>query len=79
MREQQQLLAQKVNELQDVLEEERTLRGTLPICMYCKKIRDEEDRWDAIEKYLAVHSDVDFSHGICPDCMETHYPGSVDD
>lgn len=46
----------------------RTLHGLLPICMYCKKIKNDEGYWEVLETYVREHSDADFSHGICPDC-----------
>ncbi len=46
------------------------LHGLLPICCYCKKIRDDQNYWHRVESYITVHSDVRFSHGICPDCTE---------
>ena len=52
------------------LEEIKTLKGILPICMYCKKIRDDSGYWSQIETYIQARSDADFSHGVCPDCME---------
>ncbi len=45
--------------------------------MHCKKIRDDEGSWDQIERYISQHSGVKFSHGICPNCMEEHYPAEV--
>jgi len=50
------------------------LRGMLPICSECKKIRDDRGYWNRIESYLSQHSDVKFSHGICPDCAKKLYP-----
>lgn len=47
------------------------LRGLLPICSYCKKIRNDRDYWEQLEGYISRHSDATFSHGICPDCMKT--------
>jgi PAS domain S-box-containing protein len=55
-------------------DEVKTLRGLLPICMHCKKIRDDSDYWHGFETYISAHSKADFSHGICPDCLETKYP-----
>jgi PAS domain S-box-containing protein len=52
----------------------KTLRGLLPICAHCKKIRDDQGYWQQIESYVTQHSDADFTHGICPTCFETHYP-----
>lgn len=60
--------------LNDYISEIQTLRGILPICSTCKKIRDDEGYWKQIEAYLGAHSDVNFSHGICPDCAEKYYP-----
>jgi K+-sensing histidine kinase KdpD len=49
------------------------LEGLLPICSYCKKIRDKDDKWQFLEVYIAERSQATFSHGICPDCMKEHY------
>jgi PAS domain S-box-containing protein len=57
-----------VRELQDALAEVRTLQGILPICSYCKKIRDDENYWQTVESYIARHTNTRFSHGICPSC-----------
>ena len=48
----------------------RQLKDLIPICMYCKKIRDDSDYWQSIEAYIREHTGSDFSHGICPDCSE---------
>jgi len=56
--------------LQQALDEIRTLRGILPICAYCKKIRDDAGYWSQVEKYVSDHTDAKFSHGICPTCFE---------
>jgi phosphoserine phosphatase RsbU/P len=70
----QQTLAARVNELQAALANVRTLSGLLPICAYCKRIRDDRDYWTQIEQYLAEYSDAQFSHGICPECLVEHMP-----
>lgn len=57
--------------LQDALLEVRTLRDILPICSYCKKVRDDENYWDTVESYISRHTATRFSHGICPNCMAT--------
>lgn len=49
------------------------LEGLLPICSYCKKIRDQNDKWQVMEKYIMDRSAATFTHGICPDCMREHY------
>ncbi len=56
--------------LQKALEEVKTLQGIIPICGYCKNIRDEEGLWNQLEVYIHSHSEAKFSHGICPDCYE---------
>jgi PAS domain S-box-containing protein len=59
-----------VRELQAALAEVRTLREILPLCSYCRKVRDDEDYWHTVESYVAKHTDTKFSHGICPECYE---------
>lgn len=61
-----------VAELRAALAEVKTLRDFLPMCSYCRKIRDDEDYWLSVEAYLARHTNTKFSHGICPECMEAH-------
>lgn len=51
----------------------RTLRGFIPICMHCKNVRDDKGFWEKVEHYIEDHADVQFSHGICPDCMKKYY------
>ena len=63
-----------IDELQRALKEVKTLSGMLPICAHCKKIRDDKGYWNQIESYIHEHSDATFSHGICQDCMQEHYP-----
>lgn len=60
--------------LQAVLDNARVLRGLLPICASCKKIRDDQGYWHHLEAYIQANSEADFSHGICPDCAERLYP-----
>jgi len=52
----------------------KTLRGLLPICAHCKKIRDDRGYWQQLEAYVRQHTEADFSHGICPDCIGTYFP-----
>ncbi|HIJ78424.1 MAG: hypothetical protein OEY01_04415 [Desulfobulbaceae bacterium] len=66
-------------QLKNALSEVRTLRDILPICSFCKKIRDDDGCWDQLEVYITNHSDTDFSHGICPDCLEEHYPKELEE
>ncbi len=67
----QESLAQRVRELQAALQHVRQLQGILPICCYCKKIRNDQNYWQQVEAYISTHSDARFSHGICPDCWES--------
>ncbi len=61
-------------ELQNALHEIKQLSGLLPICSHCKKIRNDKGYWLNVEKYVSDHSDAQFSHSICPDCMREHFP-----
>ena len=63
-----------IGELQEALAKIKTLSGLLPICSYCKKIRDEKGYWNQVEVYIQKHSDADFSHSICSECMEKYFP-----
>jgi DNA-binding response OmpR family regulator len=65
---------QLIVELQEALAEVKALSGLLPICMSCKKIRDDEGYWEQMEHYIQEHSEAKFSHGICPDCRTKLYP-----
>ena len=67
----QQKLAERVADLQAALSNVKQLRGLLPICSYCKRIRGDDQYWQQVEGYIAEHSDAQFSHGICPSCFET--------
>lgn len=62
-----------ITKLQEALNNIKTLKGLLPICAHCKKIRDDKGYWNQIEAYIRDHSDAEFSHGICPECAETLY------
>jgi sigma-B regulation protein RsbU (phosphoserine phosphatase) len=66
----QQKLAERVDELQTALSNVKQLRGLLPICSYCKRIRGDDQYWQQVEGYVAQHSDAQFSHGICPSCYD---------
>ncbi len=59
-----------IQELRKALEEIKTLRGLIPICAWCKRIRDDKGYWDELEVYLSKHSEATFSHGLCPRCRE---------
>lgn len=65
----------EVNEqLRTALAEVKVLRGMLPICSICKKIRDDKGYWEKIENYIQQHSEAEFSHSLCPDCVKKYYP-----
>ena len=61
-------------ELRSALEEVRALQGILPICMHCKKIKDDAGAWQPLEQYISARSDAQFSHGLCTECLESRYP-----
>lgn len=63
-------LRQHVRELEDALAHVKQLQGLLPICSYCKKIRDDQDYWHSVDRYIAKETNVRFSHGICPTCYD---------
>jgi len=63
-----------INELQAALENVKTLKGMLPICANCKKVRDDKGYWNQIESYVQQHTDASFTHGLCPDCAKQLYP-----
>jgi hypothetical protein len=67
-------LERTVCELQHSLAMVKNLSGLIPICAHCKKIRSDEGYWQAVEQYVTEHTDAQFSHGICPDCLGIHYP-----
>jgi sigma-B regulation protein RsbU (phosphoserine phosphatase) len=66
----QSQLSARVRELQEALAHVNELQGLLPICCYCKKIRDDQNYWQHVENYITARSDAQFSHGICPTCYE---------
>ncbi len=73
--EQKQVEAERerlVADLQAALAEVKSLREILPLCSYCRRVRDDADYWDSVENYIARHTDTRFSHGICPSCMTEH-------
>jgi len=67
-------LAGKIDELQQALVHVKQLQGLLPICMHCKKIRDDGDSWHRLETYIERHSEAMFTHSLCQDCISEHYP-----
>jgi DNA-binding response OmpR family regulator len=67
-------LAGKVEELERAVQHVKVLQGLLPICMYCKKIRDDSDSWHRLESYIEKHSAAMFTHSLCSECREEHFP-----
>lgn len=68
-------LEQRNLELQEALKDVQVLSGIVPICSYCKQIRDDQGYWNHLESYLSAHTDARFSHGICPTCATKEFPG----
>ncbi len=67
-------VAERTASLEWALAEVKTLKGILPMCSICKKVRDENGRWRSIDAYIAEYSEAEPSHSICPDCAKKHYP-----
>jgi CheY-like chemotaxis protein len=66
-------LTQKIGELEHALAHVKQLQGIIPICAWCKKIRDDRDYWSSVEDYIGEHSQAEFSHSICPSCRDEHF------
>ena len=73
LRRMQKELETQNAKLQEALANVKTLKGLVPICANCKKIRDDAGYWNELERYIEAHSDAFFSHGVCPECMELLY------
>ncbi len=71
-------LHKTMQDLNEALSKVKTLSGFLPICMHCKKIRDDSGYWNQIESYIRKHSEAEFSHSICKECAQKHYPDMMD-
>jgi CheY-like chemotaxis protein len=74
----QRALTERVRHLEEALASVRTLQGLLPICAYCKAIRDDKNYWQRVETYFHEHSGVQFSHSYCPNCYERHVKPELD-
>lgn len=70
----QHAVAERVRELEEASQHIETLQGILPICMHCHKIRTDTESWDRIESYIEAHSEAQFSHSLCPECLDKYYP-----
>ena len=75
----QSAMMDNIQELEEALAHVEQLQGILPICAWCKKIRDDSDYWGSVEEYIAKHSKAQFSHSICPDCLEKEYPDEAEE
>jgi len=69
----QERLVSQANELREALAQVKTLRSIIPICCVCKKVRDDSDYWQSVEMYVSSHTDAQFSHGFCPECLAEYY------
>jgi GAF domain-containing protein len=74
----EEALEKERSRLQKALDEVKTLRGIIPICASCKQIRDDKGYWRQVERYISDHTDAEFSHGICPECMTKLNPRSAE-
>lgn len=74
LRKREEDLKEVISKLQKALDEIRTLRGIVPICSSCKKIRNDKGYWEQVEAYVSKHTEAQFSHSICPDCVQKLYP-----
>jgi DNA-binding response OmpR family regulator len=74
----QDALATRVRDLETALADVKRLRGLLPICSYCKSIRNDENYWQQLDVYVSQHSDAQFSHGVCPRCYDKHIKPELD-
>ena len=63
-----------IEELKEALAKVKTLSGFIPICSHCKKIRDDKGYWTQVEEYVRDHTEAEFSHSLCPDCIKKYYP-----
>jgi len=67
-------LRRSTHELAEMVHHAKTLSGLLPICSYCKDVRDDQGYWKSVEEYVISHSSAEFSHGMCPKCAKVHFP-----
>jgi hypothetical protein len=74
----EECVSERTAELQEAIDRVKVLRGLLPICSSCKKIRDDQGYWTQLETYIHQHSEADFTHGLCPDCAERLFQGYIE-
>ncbi len=75
----QEKLSAQVQELREAALHIKTLQDIIPICSFCKKIRDDQGYWDQVDSYFSRHSEARFSHSVCPDCLKKNYPAWTND
>jgi len=75
----QHTLSEQAEALRQALEQIRTLHGIIPICASCKRIRNDSGYWEQVEVYVREHTEAEFSHGLCPDCMTRYYPEALEE
>jgi phosphoserine phosphatase RsbU/P len=75
----QHTLADRVRRLEEALSNVKQLQGLLPMCSYCKRIRDDQNYWQQVESYMGIHSGLQFSHSFCPDCYEQHVRPQIEE
>lgn len=68
------LVKERTRKLEDALDDIKVLKGLIPVCSFCKKIRDDSGYWNRLEEYISKHTDANISHSICPECAKEHYP-----
>lgn len=69
-------LSDRIRALEDAKRQVKSLQGLIPICCYCHKVRDDSEVWNRLERYIEEHTEAQLSHGMCPDCLEKHFPGA---
>ncbi|MBA4192721.1 MAG: hypothetical protein C0467_32545, partial [Planctomycetaceae bacterium] len=72
-------LADRVRELEESLARVRVLQGLLPVCAWCKRVRNDQDYWQSVEEYMVEVTDCKLSHGICPVCLDRESGGKLTD
>ncbi len=73
----QEDLSRRIRQLEEAHSHIRTLQGIIPICSFCHRIRDDSESWQRLEAYISMHSEAQFSHGICPECLAKNYPDVI--
>lgn len=76
--EMQNKLRNRAKDLQNSLDHIKILQGILPVCSFCKKVRDDKNYWQQVEEYIEKHTDAQITHSICPECMKIHYPEAAE-